>query len=147
MEIAKGHRFHVLDLLLRFRVDCSAIAAVTTGDGAVGEQQKDGVDHGHDHAVNVQSGDRRGTKHGEQVAAGDRANNPKHDVEDQTFAGLVGDFLLAANPAIKPRISQPMMDMIEVTSMTAARIAPHLAAVIELADNPACDLHPVLHGE
>ena len=83
-------------------------------DSVVDDQHDDGADHGHEHAVEIEAGDPRATKSGEEPTTDDCADDPKYDVQHQTLAGFVDHF--AGNETCDEAQDEPSIIDIRVLS-------------------------------
>jgi hypothetical protein len=70
----------------------------------VDHEHDDRADYGNQRAVEIESSDARGAEVGKQEAVHDRANDSEDKNEDRAF-------LLAINPAMRPRISRATIGM------------------------------------
>lgn len=68
------------------------------------------TDDCHEHAVEIETGDALRPNQAEQETTDDAPNNSQHDIEDQPSPVLL-TILLPMKPAIRPKTSQPMIDM------------------------------------
>ena len=76
----------------------------------IGPKHDDGANDGNQHAVEVEAGDPRRAYGCEQEAADHRADDPEHQVKQQSLTERVR-MLLATKPAISPKTIQARTDI------------------------------------
>jgi len=80
-----------------------------TENRVVKHQHDDGSDNRHEHAVEVETSNASSANSGEDEASDNRSDYAENNVEKETLTGLVDE--LPINPAIRPSMIQPIIDM------------------------------------
>ena len=86
----------------------------STGCVVIEHQHHDRTNHGHDHAVEIKTGDAAHPDRAEEGASDNRPDNAEDDVDKEKPWPVLLTILLAMKPEMSPKITYPIRDMMHL---------------------------------